>query len=249
MQGKPLSGMRVLILRPAEDSNTSAALITELGGEPVILENAVKIEYTADLQTLDEIIKQLDNYDWVVFTSRNGVRIFSEKLEQLENSVRRFRVAVVGPATREEAERLGLRVDFVPSKYLTEALAWELPDVMGRKILLVRSSKADNGMRSILISRGAAVDEIRPYTVKTLAYQDLETDFDAVILTSPSMAEILHRSKKLVEKIARGALVCCIGPVTAGAAQRLGLRVDVIAEEYTFEGALKSLIKRIGAKC
>jgi uroporphyrinogen-III synthase len=249
MQGKPLSGMRVLILRPAEESNSSAALIKELGGEPVILENAVKIEYADDLQTLDKIVKQLDNYDWVVFTSRNGVRIFSEKLGQLEGRARRFRVGVVGPATREEAERLGLRVDFVPSKFLTEALARELPDVMGRRILLVRSRNADNGMKSILLSRGAAVDEIRPYTVKPLVSQELEADFDAVILTSPSMAGVLHNSKKLVEKIDRGALVCCIGPVTAAAAQRLGLSVDVIAEEHTFEGALNSLIRRIGAKC
>jgi uroporphyrinogen-III synthase len=246
MQGKPLAGMKVLILRPAEESSSSAALITELGGEPVILENAVKIEYTADLQTLDKVVKQLDNYDWVVFTSRNGVRIFSEKLKQLECRARRFRVAVVGPATKEEAERHGLRVDFVPSSYLTEALAQELPDVKGRKILLVRSLNADNGMRGILVLRGAAVDEIRPYTIKPLAYHDLEADFDAVILTSPSIVEILRHSKKLVDRIARGALVCCIGPVTAAAAQRLGLRVDVIAEEHTFEGVLKSLIKRVG---
>jgi len=241
--------MKVLILRPAEENISSAALVRELGGEPVILDNAVRIDYTDDFQTLEEIVKKIDNYDWVVFTSRNGVRVFSGKLRQLEDRAGQFRVAVVGPATREEAEKTGLKVDFIPSSYLTEALARGLPDVMGRRILLVRSRNADDCMRSILISRGASVDEIRPYVVQPVISQELEVDFDAVILTSASMAKSLRHSKKLVEKIAHGALVCCIGPITAAAARRLGLRVDVVAEEHTFEGALNSLIKRIDVKC
>ncbi len=248
MRGKPLDGKRVLIPRLEEDAEYSASLVRMLGGKPVKA-SLIRIEETHDVKKLGQIIERMENYSWLVFTSRNGVRIFMNRVRKLNKKIpETCMLAAVGPSTRREAEKQGLKISFTPSKFLTENLARELPDVRGRRILLVRSWNADNRMRNILESRGAVVDEVRPYVVKTREDIDLNLleDFDMIVLTSPSIARAVAAIEVLVKRIRSGALVCCIGPVTAEEARRLGLRVDVIAEEHTLQGALESLVKVMG---
>jgi len=239
--------MKILIPRTEEDADSSAEIIKKLGGEPIPVK-AVEIEYTEDLFRFYELLRKINEYYWVVFTSRNGVRIFADSMRKLglvSCSVT-CRIATVGPSTTAEAINKGLSVSFTPSRYLTETLAYELPEVKGRRILLIRSRNADDKMRTILTLREAYVDEVRPYEVKPVSNINLRCGFEAVILTSPSVVEAIHRSRKIMEEIGKGAIVCCIGPVTARAARKLGIRTDLVAEEHTFPGVVNALAEWVG---
>jgi len=241
----PLQGLKILIPRVGIEAAESSEIIRELGGEPIPL-NVLNIQYNSEeLEKLDKILNSINTYDWVVFTSRNGVRIFVERLRGLAikpNQIR-CKFAAVGPSTGLELMNNGLTVSFKPSKYLTDALSSEIPDIEEKRVLLIRSSNADEKMRTDLTLRGAYVEEVRPYRVSPVQEINLEQRFDAVILTSPSVVDAIHRSMKIKEEIGGGALVCCIGPVTSNAALKRGLRVDLVAEEHTFRGAVKAIVE------
>ncbi|HID04173.1 MAG TPA: uroporphyrinogen-III synthase [Aigarchaeota archaeon] len=246
MKTQPLRGMKILIPRTEEDADSSAEIIKKLGGDPIPVK-AVEIEYTEDLAKVDELLRKINEYHWVVFTSRNGVRIFADSMKKLglvPYSIK-CRIAAVCPSTTIEAMNKGLSVSFTPSRYLTETLAYELPDVKGSKILLIRSRNADDKMRKILTQRGAYVDEVRPYAVKPVSDINPRCGFEAIILTSPSVVDAIRRSRKIMEEIEKGALVCCIGPVTARAARKLGIRTDLVAEEHSFPGVVNALAERV----
>lgn len=236
-----LGGARILIPRLRDDSNTSSSIILENGGIPVYSE-LIRIEYTSDLNELDRIISSINEYYWVVFTSKTGVKIFVDNIGRKNVNPVNCRFAAVGPSTASEAEKHGIKISFIPSRYLTRVLALELPNVDGRRILLIRSFDSSDEMRRILTERGAVVDEIKPYRVRPLDSVEIQESFDAIILTSPSIAKTISKIPNVMRRIERGAVVCCIGPVTAESARELGIRVDVVADEHTFPGAVKALI-------
>ena len=246
-----LSGVRILIPRLRDDSEYSSSIILENGGIPVYAE-LVRVEYTGDVEKLDRSINRINEYHWIVFTSKTGVKIFAEKMRKRNTNPVNLRFAAVGPSTSSEAEKHGIKISFIPSKYLTKVLARELPDVVGRRILLIRSFDSSEEMRSILTERGGLVDEVRPYRVMPSDNVEIKESFDAVILTSPSITNILSKIPSIVERIRNGAIVCCIGPVTAEAAREAGIRVDIVSGEHTFPGAVRALtewMRNAGNRC
>jgi uroporphyrinogen-III synthase len=242
---KPLKGRRVLFLRPSDEADELSRIIYELGGEPVPLE-LIRREPPTDWSALDNALGRLDSYDWIVFTSKAGVRAFVERSNYRGVDLSRVkgRVAAVGPATAEEAEKNGLKVSFIPPKYLTMVLAEQLPDVSGKRVLLVRSEGVDDSMVRMLAARGAVVEQVAAYKVSTVDCSTPLPRFDVVILTSPSTAAALKRAlDSHGETLRDDVTVCCIGPVTAGAAEALGLRADIVAETHTVWGVVETLVK------
>lgn len=241
---KPLQNMRILFLRSREDAEELSKTIIELGGQPVHLE-LIRKEPPTNWSAMDNALRMLDSYDWIVFTSRSGVRSFVQRATSIGIDLVRLkgRIAVVGPSTAEEVEKHDLKVAFTPSKYLTNVLAEQLPDVAGKKILLIRSEDVDNSMVRILEVRGATVERVSAYKVTIVDHPFTIPEFDVVILTSPSTAIALVRALEAHGKLLRDdVMVCCIGPVTAKVAKALGIKVDVVAERHTINGVVDSLV-------
>lgn len=244
---KPLLNMRVLFLRSNEDVEELSKTISELGGQPVHVE-LIRKEPPTDWSALDHALMKVDSYDWIVFTSRTGVRALVQRARDVRVDLGRMRgrIAAVGPSTAEAVEKYGLKVAFIPSRYLTNILAEQLPDVSGKEILLVRSEGVDDSMTRILKSRGASVEQVPAYRVILVDYQPHLPQFDAVILTSPSTALALVKALETHSgHLGDDVIVCCIGPVTAKAAEALGIRVNLVAERHTVGGAIESLVRRL----
>lgn len=238
---KPLEGKKILIPRLNEDKEESSSLIKDLGGIPIYVE-IVKVVATKELQKLDEIVKNNLDYDWIVFTSKTGVRIFCDLIKKYKINISNIKFAAVGPSTAYEAKKHGINISFIPSKFTTKNLAEEIPHVENKKVLLIRSSNASDEAKEILYKRGALVEEIRPYSVENLELKNLNQDFDIVLLTSPSIVRAISNVESIREKL-KDAIVCCIGPITAMEARKLNIKVDLIADEYTFKGLMNKLIE------
>ncbi|MEW5719617.1 MAG: uroporphyrinogen-III synthase, partial [Chloroflexota bacterium] len=225
--------------------------LAELGAEPIEFP-VIEILPLADYAPLDAALAR--TYDWIIFTSVNGVASVWERFAALGRDARALantRLAAIGPATAAELTRRGLRADFVPREYVAEAIVEQIGDVAGRHILLPRADIAREALAHGLRARGAIVDEVAAYRTVTTDASDPRAqhirariehgDIDAITFTSSSTARGFV--KAIQPPIANlQALVGCIGPVTAQTARDLGLRVDAIAKEYTIEGLVNALV-------
>ncbi len=245
----PLHGKRILVTRAHEQADTFAEKIRALGGEP--------IEFpTIDFAPLDNFIAMDDafvrvkEFDWVVFTSANGVRFVADRLQTLGIQPRVFaatKIAAIGPATAHELESLGLRVNFIPTKFLGEQIAIELPIERGQRALLLRADIASDVLARGLEARGVAVTNIDAYrTVMPTARAVELPNVNALTFTSSSTVRnfvaMLNGARGELDR----AVVFCIGPVTADTARELGLRVDAVASEHTIDGLVDAMVKFYG---
>jgi len=256
---KPLFGKRVLVTRPQEQASVLSRRLRELGAEPVELP-AIALEPPEDYSPLDAAIRNSHQYNWIIFTSANGVRAFMERLWTLgwdARSLSRAKLAAIGPATATALEQYHLRADYVPDQYVAEAVAAGIGDVQGQRILLPRTDIARPALAIALHKAGAAVDEVTAYrTVRAgtvqgsaLTSEDVrqmlaENQIDVVTFTSSSTVRNLVALLGDAEPL-RGPLIACIGPITAGTAREMGLRVDMVAEEYTIDGLIEVLIREV----
>jgi uroporphyrinogen III methyltransferase / synthase len=251
-EGRPLFGKQILVTRAREQASELSWQLAELGAEPIEFP-VIQIEPLKDYLQLDAALAQKHN--WVIFTSVNGVKSVWKRLTAHGRDARAFagaRLAAIGPATAEELARHGLRAEFVPREYLAEAILEQIGDIAGQRILLPRTDIAPETLARGLRERGAIVDEVMAYrTVMTDSSHPLaqhirallEHDgIDIITFTSSStvrglVAALNHKSEIINLK----SKIACIGPITAKTAQELGLRVDVIAEEYTIQGLVNAL--------
>jgi uroporphyrinogen-III synthase len=199
----------------------------------------------------------LADYNWLIFTSVNGVEYFWARLIELSPSVFpggwagaifQGKVAAIGPRTAEMLRSHGLAVHLVPGEYRAEAILDEIGDVTGQRILLPRADIARPALARGLRTRGAQVDDVTAYrTVQghppPAAFEALRIGVDVLTFTSSST---VRHFVALTGGLDYGdPLIACIGPVTADTAHELGLRVDIVAEEYTIDGLLEALEDRL----
>jgi len=237
----PLSGKRILITRAHEQANALAEKIRALGGEPIEFPT-IDFAPLENFGVLDDALARLGEFDWVVFTSANGVRFVAERLRALgrdANMLASAKIAAIGPATARALQDLGLRVAFVPTKFLGEQIALELPIEHGQRALLLRADIASDVLERGLLARGVHVKNIEAYrTVMPPAQKiDLQS-IDAITFTSSSTV----RNFVAMQGGVSHAHVFCIGPVTAETARDLGLRVDAVASEHTIEGLVRAMV-------
>lgn len=250
-ENRPLFGKRILVTRAREQASELARRLAELGAEPIEFPT-IRIAPLDDYAQLDAALAQ--KYDWVIFTSVNGVRFVWERLTALGRDARAFagaRLAAIGSATAEALAQHGLRADFVPREYVAEALAAQIGDVRGQRILLPRADIARETLAHELRARGAHVDDIAAYRTVTIAASDpraqeiraqLERgEIDAITFTSSSTVRGFINCQLPIDNFQ--LTIACIGPVTARTVRELGLRVDVVAEEYTIAGLVAALEK------
>jgi len=251
---RPLFGKRVLVTRARPQASALSQRLRELGAEPVEFPT-IAIAPPSDWSNLDQALDKLAAYDWIIFTSANGVEAVIERLRALGSDLRLLdgpRVAAIGPATAQALQDHGVRVDFVPSIYVAEEIAAGIGDVRGQRILLPRADKARPALGEGLCEKGALVDEVVAYRTTAAPSGDLQAilaDGKIDILTFTSSSTVKNLAAALGGRASgealAGMLVACIGPVTARTAQELGIRVDVVAREHTIEGLVDAIVAAV----
>ncbi len=244
----PLAGWRVLVTRPAGQADDLVGRLRSLGAEPVVCPT-IRIVPPPDWAPLDRALAQLGSYDWVIFTSVNGVRFVGERLAALGSSAAALagcRLAAIGPATRQALLDQGLSVALMPGKYVAEAILDEIGDVAGQRILLPRADIARKALAEGLQARGAQVDEAAAYSTVAAAEDLPAGPVDVATFTSPSTVRnflgLLDAAGQAAGAYLTGARVACIGPITARAALEAGLPVDIEASEHTVDGLVRALV-------
>jgi uroporphyrinogen III methyltransferase / synthase len=253
----PLFGKRVLITRPDGQSEALACALRDLGAEPVELPT-IRIVAARDQALLRAHVQRLREYDWVIFTSTNGVKFFFEALAEAGGDARWFaraKLAAIGPATRAALAEHGLSADLVPDEFRGEAVAEAIErasgTLAGLKLLLPRAEVARDALPALLRAAGAQIDVVPAY--RTLEaeperYQQIherlsQRSIDVVTFTSPStvtrLAEALAPD---AEALLAATTIAAIGPITAAAIQRLGLTPTVVAASYTADGLVQALV-------
>jgi uroporphyrinogen III methyltransferase/synthase len=255
---KPLFGKRVLVTRSREQASALSERLRELGAEPLEYP-VIEIAPPKDMTRLDEAIARLSTYDWVIFTSANGVRALLDRMRDTERNTQALEsasVAAVGPATAQALQGYGLRADYVPEVYKTEDIAAGIGDISGQRILLPRAQRAPKQLAQALRRKGAVVDEVAAYrTLRVDAPDELkglleDGRIDIVTFTSSSTVRNLVTSLKgpTPARVLSRCLIACIGPVTAKTAQRLGIRADVVAREHTINGLVEAIVAALAER-
>jgi uroporphyrinogen III methyltransferase/synthase len=252
---KPLFGKRILVTRSRQQASALSERLRELGAEPLEYP-AIEIAPPKDMTPLDKAIAALPTYDWLVFTSANGVRALVDRMNEKGveiEALARPKIAAIGPATAQALAGYGLRVDYMPQVYLAEEIATGIGDVAGQRILLPRVERAPKQLAQALRGKEAAVDEVTAYrTLAVGAPDELKALFedgqiDIVTFTSSSTVRnlVANLPGPTPATVLSRCLVACIGPVTARAAKRLGIRVDVVAEEHTIAGLVEAIVTAV----
>jgi len=245
----PLFGQRIVVTRAREQAGELSSRLRALGAA-VVECPAIAIVPASDYGPLDAAIARLADYDWLVFTSVNGVRYFLERLDCSAGDWRslRARICAIGPGTRVAIERLHLKVDLMPREYVAESLveAFAVEDLTGKRVLLPRAAVARDVIPLELEKRGAAVDVVEAYRTELpeFAHEYAREAFSAkpdwITLTSASTARNLLAIAG--RQVLEGVKVASIGPVTSEAARRIGLAVTVEAREYTVDGLVAAVL-------
>jgi uroporphyrinogen III methyltransferase / synthase len=251
----PLFGKRILVTRDRRQSSMLAEPLEALGAE-ILFVPVIEIADPAESTPLDQAIQNLASYDWLIFTSVNGVRHFVEALDRSDRDLRSLeaKLCAIGPATRAAVEALHLRVDVMPEEYVAESLLKSLAgeDLKGKRILLPRAAVARDLVPVTLRERGAVVDVVEAY--RTIIPADAAACAKEALVHKPDWITFTSSStvKNLLavtgkEPIA-GIKVASIGPVTSATAREVGLLVDVEADPHTIEGLVSAIVDAATAR-
>ena len=252
---KPLSGRRIVVTRPRAQARRFMDLLGQHGAE-VIPFPTIEIVPTASYERLDAAIDRLATYDWLIFTSVNGVQYFTDRLRARQkelSGLRHLKIATIGPATAQAVEALSLHVHAVPEEYRAEALVTVLGEVKGKRVLLPRAAQARAVLPEELQALGAHVDEIAAYETvppQAAAVQEVRTflqtgKVDMVTFTSSSTVRnfaALFPGDEL-PTLFRKTLIGCIGPITAATVREYGLPVAVQSAVYTIPAFAETLVE------
>jgi len=245
---QPLLGKRVLLTRPAHQAGGFAARLREAGAEP-ILAPTIAIGPPHDPAPARSAVARAHEYDWVVFTSPTAVDAFFDLLGELGRDARAFggaRIAAIGPATARALSARGVRVDLVPPAFVNESVA---ADLLARtaaddRVLLYRAQEAREVLPETLREHGRAVDVVAAYATRFVDDPEMAEKAaraDIVTFTSSStVAGFVHNVPSAAAVLA-SKTVAAIGPITARTARDCGIRVDVVADEFTVDGLLRAL--------
>jgi uroporphyrinogen III methyltransferase / synthase len=246
----PLFGRRIVVTRARGQADALSSRLRALGAE-AIEAPTIEIGPPADAGPLDRAIAELASYDWLIFTSANGVRFFVDRLDRSATDLRALgaRICAIGPATRAAVEGLHLKVDVIGQEYVAEGLIEALAtfDLAGKRVLLPRAAVARDLVPVELARRGAQVDVVEAYrtTVPEGAPERVREVLaqrpDCITFTSSSTVQNLVLVAG-VEAI-RGIPAVTIGPVTTETARRLGVKVAAQARVFTIDGLLEAILE------
>ena len=253
---QPLFGKRVLVTRAKAQASELSNLIRARGGEPIECPT-IDIGPPDDWAEVDEAILQLATYQWLVFTSVNGVKAFMQRLWYHRRDARALaglQVCCIGPRTAEEVRQFGIDADLVPETYQAEGLIEILTraGVSGQRVLLARAAQAREILPDELERLGAFVRVVKVYKTVVPAIerehvQQLFRDhlIDVVMFASSSTVRNffqLFDGVRDLKKHLNGTIIASIGPITAETIREMGLDVHVMAAQNTIPALVQSLV-------
>ena len=248
----PLAGRRIVVTRARGQAEALSARLRELGADSIELA-AIEIQPPSDTAPLERALAQLASYDWLIFTSANGVRHFVAALDRSAADWRalRAKICAIGPATRAALEALHLKVDLMGAEYVAEGLleAFRPYELAGKRVLLPRAKVARDLVPAELARRGAQVDVVEAY--QTALPADVQARAEAIFsgLRKPDWVTVTSSStaRNLVAAAGKEALagvrIASIGPVTSRTVRELGLEVAAEAQPYTMDGLVEALLR------
>lgn len=254
VRGLPLSGKRILVTRPAGQADEFAGLLKTKGAQAIKMP-LIKIVPPKDLRRLDRTINNIYNYNWVVFTSVNGVNCFMDRLKKNNAAIKKLksiRFAAIGSRTAQRLKRFGLKAELVPDQFRQEALGEEIIKRLkrGARILLAQAEGSRDVLARMLKAQGFKVSILPIYrTMPVTNYKSrlremlLEGRIDIVTLTSSSCVRaFVSLTQDNLRKYLNKVVIAVIGPVCRDTAKKLGLKVDVMPKQYTIEGLTEALV-------
>ncbi len=246
---RPLFGKTVLVTRAQPQAGSLAAQLQEFGAR-VLQHSAIEILPPSDWAPVDDAIGRIPEFDWLVFSSTNGVSYFLDRMDELGLDLRALgtsKIAAIGPATREELSRRGLLADLTPPEYRAESLAEQLEaSAAGKHFLLLRANRGREVLAERLHAAGAMVEEAVVYqSVDTpIANRSVEEELnsgsiDWVTVTSSAIARSVAR---LYGESLHNTKLAAISPLTSGVLTDLGFPPATVAQEYTTDGLVEALL-------
>ncbi len=253
----PLFGKRIVVTRAKGQAETLSAKLRALGAEAIELPT-IEIRPAADYAPLDRAIAELGSYDWLIFTSANGVRFFLERLRQSPVDWRalRAKICAIGPATRAAVEALHLKVDLMGKEYVAEGLlsAFAPFDLDGKRVLLPRAAVARDLVPTELARRGARVDVVEAY--RTVVPEDTADRAREILtgrrrpdcITFTSSSTVQNLAAAIDSHLLAGVKVASIGPITTQTARTLGIEVTAQARVFTVDGVVEAILEMCGTE-
>lgn len=253
-EDRPLFGQKIGITRPAGQAEPQIQRAFELGAQPVLMP-AIRIGPIEDWSKVDATLQQLEDFDWLVFTSVNGVEAFLDRLWNQGGDARNLagvKIATIGTSTAEALAKYNLRANLVPDEFRAEALAKAMaPLVKDQKVLWARASRGREVLPQELTDAGATVEELVVYqnldaeSFSDEALKALEdSQLNWIGLSSPSIArrvaDLLPESTK--DQIGKTLQIASISPVTSAAAKEAGLPIHAEASTFTWDGIFEAIV-------
>jgi uroporphyrinogen III methyltransferase/synthase len=259
-ENKPLFGKKILITRSREQSKRMAEKISEQGGEPILFPT-ISILPPSDFGPLDRAISQIHTFQWIIFTSVNGVDRFLQRFFELKNDIRDMagsRIGAIGPMTAGAIRQHGLKVDLLAKEFVAEGVLdlLEEVDVKGKRFLIPRAESARDVLPREISRMGGDVEVVSAYRTGLPDGADIEDmramlnskQLDAITFTSSStvthLAEMLDSTD--LPFMLEGIVLASIGPITSRTLREKGLSVHVEALEYTVDGLVQALSEYFG---
>ncbi len=246
---RPLAGRRVLITRPGEQSRELRELLTAAGAD-VLEQPGIVVSGPPDWSPVDAAIERIASYDWIVFSSSNGVKRLLDRYFGRGGSIEQIsglKFAAIGPGTAAELGQYGLNAEVVPPEYRAESLAESLrPHAQGKRILLARASRGRDVLPEQLIAAGGIVEQVIVYTSTDIETADptvaaalSAARIDWVTITSSSIARAIVGL--FGEQLLRTRLAS-ISPITSQTLREIGYPPTVEAKDYTMPGLVQAIV-------
>jgi uroporphyrinogen III methyltransferase/synthase len=259
---RPLFGKRILITRAKEQAAEFSAMLAAYGAEPVDAPT-IRMVPPADWAPVDRAIDEIGTYQWVIFTSANGVVRFMTRLRTRGLDARCLagrRLCCIGPRTALELERFGLTADAIPTDYQAEGLLALLGehDVTNARVLIPRAEVARELLPQELRARGAHVDVVAVYRTILPSSEGQEWHQELVdgrihVATFTSSSTVRHfvevlggadQAKLLLKRV----VVACIGPITGKTAEEYGLAVSILPDQNTIPALAEAIARYYGSR-
>lgn len=246
-----LLGKRVLVTRPAHQTEQFIDHLRTLEAEPIIFPTTKIVANVDQLILLRHELERLDQYHWIIFTSQNAVNLFWEEFQKSAvpfDKLNNLKIAAIGPATRQVLTEYGVSVDAMPEKFIGEEIVNTLGKIEGKYILLPRAEGAREELVKALIENKAIVREFPLYksvtnTPDSQAWKEMEKGVDFVTFTSASTVQgffdlLGDRAKTYLQQ----TIIACIGPITGNALESNGITPQVVATTYTTKGLVEAIL-------
>ncbi|MBC8439257.1 MAG: uroporphyrinogen-III C-methyltransferase [Deltaproteobacteria bacterium] len=252
---RPLFGKRIVVTRARAQASGLVSTLSKLGALCIEIPT-IQIVPPEDTAPLKKSIENIKDYDWLVFTSVNGVKFFFDTLFDMGLDVRvlgHLNFACIGPVTKERLKNYGILSDILPKTYRAESVieAFSRVDIKDKRVLLPRAKQARTILPEELTKMGAQVDDVVAYETrlnsdgkKELISLLEDNEIDAITFTSSSTVSNFMSllESKNAKKLLKNVVTASIGPITSDTARSLDIEPDVEAKDFTIQGLVNSLL-------